>query len=273
MQVPILSINLCFGENSWFHNIHIFFLISFFLCLTLGSYLFPSSYSAYSNYIPSSPAYCVFISQLIRYARVSSSYECFILRAVRLSNKLLGQGCVKERLGSSLRKFYGRYGDLIKQSEVSPLPKVTRHSGWWPSTVTPSIDQALHQFLTLLQIWTLLPNMTFNLIARGFHRTFATGAACQQRTLTPPETWSCPTLGLASVLLSRPIAPELDLSPDFWVLNIPLYFCFLLHSNDLLLLRIYNMKCSLDWSQFDVCDPLQTITINGFTWKPAFWNK
>ena len=56
-----------------------------------------------------------FISQLIRYARPSSYNECFILRAVRLSNKLLGQGYVKERLRSSLRKFYGRYGDLIKQ--------------------------------------------------------------------------------------------------------------------------------------------------------------
>ena len=76
-----------------------------------------------SSNIPSSPAYCVFISQLIRYARASSSYECFILRAVRLSNKLLGQGYVKERLRSSLRKFYGRYGDLIKQYEV-PLSRM-----------------------------------------------------------------------------------------------------------------------------------------------------
>ena len=35
-----------------------------------------------SSTIPSSPAYGVFISQLIRYARASSSYERFILRAV-----------------------------------------------------------------------------------------------------------------------------------------------------------------------------------------------
>ena len=42
-----------------------------------------------------------------------------------------------------------------------PLPNVTRHSGWWSSTVTPSIEQALHQFLTLFLIWTLLPNLTF----------------------------------------------------------------------------------------------------------------
>ena len=32
---------------------------------------------------------------------------------------LLGQGYVMERLKSSLRKFYGRYGDLIKYYEVS----------------------------------------------------------------------------------------------------------------------------------------------------------
>ena len=72
-----------------------------------------------SSNIPSSPAYGVFISQLIRYARAFSSYECFILRAARLSSKLLGQGYVMERLKSSLRKFYGRYGDLIKYNDVS----------------------------------------------------------------------------------------------------------------------------------------------------------
>ena len=53
------------------------------------------------------------------YTRPCSSYECFILRAARLSSKLLGQGYVMERLKSSLRKFYGRYGDLIKHYEVS----------------------------------------------------------------------------------------------------------------------------------------------------------
>ena len=80
--------------------------------------------------------------------------------------------------------------------------------------------------LTLLLIWTLLLNLTFYLIARFFHRIFATDAACQQRTLTPPDTWSCPTLGLASVLMLWPISPELVLSPDFWVSNIPQYLCF-----------------------------------------------
>ena len=61
-----------------------------------------------SSIIPSSPAYGVFISQLIRYARACFSYECFILRARRLSSKLLKQGYLVERLKSSFSKFYGR---------------------------------------------------------------------------------------------------------------------------------------------------------------------
>ena len=72
-----------------------------------------------SSNIPSSPAYDVFISQLIRYTRACSSYECFILRARRLSINLLKQGYLAERLKSSFRKFYGRYGNFIQQYEVS----------------------------------------------------------------------------------------------------------------------------------------------------------
>ena len=72
----------------------------------------------------------------------------------------------------------------------------------------------------------LLPNLTFYLIARGFHGTFATGAACQQRTLTLLDNWCGPILGLANVLMLRPISPELVLFPDFWVSNIPRHFCF-----------------------------------------------
>ena len=50
---------------------------------------------------------------------------------MRLSNKLLGQGYVKERLKSSLKKFYGRYGDLGKQYEV-PSPEC--YTTFWMMT-------------------------------------------------------------------------------------------------------------------------------------------
>ena len=73
--------------------------------------------------IPTSHVYGIFIPQLLRYARDWSSYGCFIPRATPLSNKLFEQGYVKERLKSSLRKFYGCYRDLIKQYEV-PLSRM-----------------------------------------------------------------------------------------------------------------------------------------------------
>ena len=64
-----------------------------------------------------------FLSQTSSDTTGLTPHECFILRSVRLSNKLLGQRYVKERLELSLRKFYGRYGDLIKQYEV-PLSRM-----------------------------------------------------------------------------------------------------------------------------------------------------
>ena len=38
--------------------------------------------------------------------------------------------------------------------------------------------------------WDFVPNATFNRNLSGFHRTFATGVACRQGTLAPPDTWS-----------------------------------------------------------------------------------
>ena len=55
-----------------------------------------------SSDITASPAHGVFTSQFIRYSRACSSYRCFVLRTTRLSNKLLEQGYLKERLKSSL---------------------------------------------------------------------------------------------------------------------------------------------------------------------------
>ncbi|KAK3094440.1 hypothetical protein FSP39_001782 [Pinctada imbricata] len=68
--------------------------------------------------IPSSPAYGVFISQLIRYARASTKYTDFVPGAKHLSDKLLSQGYVCDRLTSSMRKFYGRYGELVIHYDV-----------------------------------------------------------------------------------------------------------------------------------------------------------
>ena len=68
----------------------------------------------YTDYRIEYNFYGVFISQLIRYARAWSSYECVIPSATWLWYKFLGKGYIRER-----SKFYCRCGDLTKHSEVS----------------------------------------------------------------------------------------------------------------------------------------------------------
>ena len=72
-----------------------------------------------SSNIPASPAYGVYVSQLIRYARACSIYQDFLSRARLLTNKLLNQEYIKSRLLSTIKKFYGKYVDLIQNYAVS----------------------------------------------------------------------------------------------------------------------------------------------------------
>ena len=72
-----------------------------------------------SSNIPLSPAYGVYISQMIRYARACSTYEQFTYRGKLLTDKLLSQGYQEPRLVSTFRKFYGRYNDLVWDHRAS----------------------------------------------------------------------------------------------------------------------------------------------------------
>ena len=82
-------------------------------------FLFPISPILSSNFSFRPPMAFLF-SQFMRYARACSSFDFFILRTTRLSNKLFKQRYVRKRLKFSLRKFYGRYGTLKWHSVVWP---------------------------------------------------------------------------------------------------------------------------------------------------------
>ena len=69
--------------------------------------------------IPAFPAFGVYISQLIRYARASSNYSDFLKRHIYLRNRLLDQSYKKIRLLRSLNKFLFRYQDLVEIYSVS----------------------------------------------------------------------------------------------------------------------------------------------------------
>ena len=69
--------------------------------------------------IPASPAFGVYISQLIRYARVSSNYSDFLKRHLHLRNRLLNQGYKHIRLIGSLKRFIFQYQDIVEKYSVS----------------------------------------------------------------------------------------------------------------------------------------------------------
>ena len=64
-------------------------------------------------------SYCVYISQLIRYARCCSYYDDFGYRHKLLVDRLLSQGYEVKHLRNSFKKFYGRYPDLIGKYQRS----------------------------------------------------------------------------------------------------------------------------------------------------------
>ena len=138
------------------------------------------------------------------------------------ASKLLKQGYLAERLKSSFRKFYGRYGDLIQQYEVS-------------------LSWMLNGILILDQQW--LPNQSDFppiswpwyrsrplLILSGFHGAFTTGVACQQGTLTLPDIWfHSPLWDLLVLQLLRPDSSNLPCLYSTFHLEYPLVlsrFCF-----------------------------------------------
>ena len=91
--------------------------------------------------------------------------------------------------------FFCWYGDLIKQYEV-PLSRMLNDI-LYPDQIQwqSSTDQTI-------PIRDLLPNSTFYRIMRGFRRTFATGVAVWQGTLTPPDTRSRPIWDLIAYVLA-----------------------------------------------------------------------
>ena len=119
---------------------------------------------------------------------------------------------------------------------IYPFPNVIWHSGTWPYEVASSTDQTLHEFLNLFPNWTFLPIL---ILLPNFERfpwwNIATGAASQQRTLAPPDTWSCLTLGLAFVLMLGPFFPELFMSTDLLSFDYPsvlrILFCYTRYVN------------------------------------------
>ena len=69
--------------------------------------------------VPRSPSYGVYISQLIRFARVSSHIDHFNSRNKLLTAKLLKQGYRYHKLRKAFSKFYRRHSELVEKYKVN----------------------------------------------------------------------------------------------------------------------------------------------------------
>ena len=68
--------------------------------------------------IPRPPSYGVYISQLIRFARVCSNVDDFNNRNLCLTNKLLKQGYRYHKIRKTFSKFYRRHSELIVKYSI-----------------------------------------------------------------------------------------------------------------------------------------------------------
>ena len=68
--------------------------------------------------VPCSASYGVYISQLIRFARVSSHVDDFNTRNKVLTAKLLRQGYRYHQLRKAFSKFYRRHFDIVSKYNV-----------------------------------------------------------------------------------------------------------------------------------------------------------
>ena len=86
---------------------------------------------------------------------LSSNIPASVAYAMQLSNK----GYFKECLKSSLKKFYGRYGDLMKQyavplSRMLKIPFISYHN-FWPSDLDLEVWPTFQNFNLGHNFWNV----------------------------------------------------------------------------------------------------------------------
>ena len=72
--------------------------------------------------VPRHASYCVYISQLIRFARVCNHLAYFNARNKCLTAKLLQQGYRYHKLRKTFSKFFRRHYELISKFNVGLKP-------------------------------------------------------------------------------------------------------------------------------------------------------
>ena len=73
------------------------------------------NYPFLDSNIPTSPAYGVYVSRLVNFARICTEFDAFAERHGRLIEKLLKQGYHKKQLKKVFLKFCADYEQLLSK--------------------------------------------------------------------------------------------------------------------------------------------------------------
>ena len=79
------------------------------------------NYPFLDSCIPRKPALGVYISQLIRYARICSKYQDFCSRSLSLSNKLQQQGYKDKELKKLSKRFFHEQKELLLKYHIQDI--------------------------------------------------------------------------------------------------------------------------------------------------------
>ena len=132
-----------------------------------------------SSNIPTSPAYGVFISQL--YGMPGLAPRMDVLSWGRRDFQLLFWN--RDTSRNAWNRLWGSF--MVDTGISSTIWSFPLTNDKWHSVNRP--------YTMTTPYWSdFVPNSNFYRILSDFHRTFATGVACRQGTLTPPDTWSRP---------------------------------------------------------------------------------
>ena len=94
-------------------------MAQFALKLTINFDFDIVNFSFLDGDVPRRTSYGVYISQLIRFARVSSNVKYFNCRNKALTAKLLKQGYRYHKLRKAFSEFYRRHSELVEKYNVS----------------------------------------------------------------------------------------------------------------------------------------------------------
>ena len=117
-ELQLNKTNVSDSEALFFYYIYLYRMVLSRLKFMINEIILIFHFPILDGDVPRSTSYGVHISQLIRFARVSSHVDDFNTRNKVLAAKLLGQRYRSHKICKGFSKFYWRHFDIVSKYTV-----------------------------------------------------------------------------------------------------------------------------------------------------------